>query len=148
MSVTLEVYLSMEKRPMNDLAESVAHAFTRAINRQDVNALTELMTEQHRFVDSLGNVSEGREIMRQSWTRYFQMVPDYTVAVEETICDGPVVVMLGMAEGTYAPHGQVKKENHWTTPTAFRAFIEDGKVAEWRVYCDNEPIRQRIAKSG
>jgi hypothetical protein len=76
------------------------------------------------------------------------MVPDYTVAIEETFCDGPVVVMLGMAQGTYAPDGQLRPENQWTTPTAFRAFIQEQKVAEWRVYCDNEPIRQRMAKSG
>jgi uncharacterized protein (TIGR02246 family) len=132
---------------MNDLAESVAHAFIRAINRQDVDAIAGLMTEQHRFIDSLGKVFEGRETMRRGWTKYFELVPDYAVAVEETLCDGPVVVMLGMAEGTYSPHGQPRAENHWTTPTSFRAFIEDGKVAEWRVYCDNEPIRQRIAKT-
>ena len=133
---------------MNDLAESVAQAFIRAINRQDADALAGLMTEQHRFIDSMGKAAVGRETMRQSWIKYFQMVPDYTVAVEETLCDGPVVVMLGVAEGTYAPHGQLKPENRWTTPTVFRAFIEEGKVAEWRVYCDNEPIRQRMAKAG
>lgn len=132
---------------MNDLAESVAHAFIRAINRQDVDAIIELMTEEHRFIDSLGKVVEGREKMRHGWEKYFHMVPDYTVAIEETLCDGPVVVMLGMAEGTYAPHGQLKPENHWTTPTAFRALVQDQKIAEWRVYCDNEPIRQRMAKS-
>jgi hypothetical protein len=55
--------------------------------------------------------------------------------------------MLGMAQGTYTPDGKLKPENHWTTPTAFRAYIEEQKVAEWRVYADNEPIRQRMAKS-
>ena len=133
---------------MSDLPESVAQAFVRAINRQDVDALAELMSEQTRFIDSMGTVLEGRETMHRGWTKYFLLVPDYTVAIEETFCDGPVVVMLGTAQGTYTPHGQPKPENHWTTPTAFRAFIEDGKVAEWRVYCDNEPIRQRIAKAG
>jgi uncharacterized protein (TIGR02246 family) len=132
---------------MSEMAESVAHAFIRAINRQDADALAELMTEEHRFIDSLGNIVEGREKMRIAWTKYFRMVPDYTVAVEEIICDGPVVAMLGMAQGTYSPDGKLKPENHWTTPTAFRAFIQDRRVAEWRVYCDNEPIRQRMAKS-
>jgi uncharacterized protein (TIGR02246 family) len=132
---------------MNDLAESVAHAFIRAINRQDADALAELMTDEHRFTDSLGNVVDGREKMRAGWTKYFQMVPDYTVAIEETFCDGPVVVMLGMAQGTYTPDRTLKPENRWSTPTALRAYIEEQKVAEWRVYCDNEPIRQCVAKS-
>jgi len=132
---------------MNDLAESVAQGFVRAINRQDVDALAELMTAEHRFIDSLGNTSEGRDKMRASWASYFRMVPDFTLTIEETFTDGPVVVMLGIAQGTYTPDGQLKAENRWSTPAAFRAFIEDRKVAEWRVYCDNEPIRQRIAKS-
>ena len=132
---------------MNDSAETVAQAFIRAINRQDVNAIAELMTEQHRFIDSLGKLFEGRETLRRGWTKYFEMVPDYTVAIEETLCDGSIVVMLGVAEGTFAPDGNLKPENRWTTPTAFRAFIEGEKVAEWRVYCDNDPIRQRMAKN-
>ncbi len=133
---------------INELAESVAHAFVRAINRQDVDALAELMTPEHRFIDSMGNIVEGREKMRSGWARYFQMVPDFTVAIEETYCDGPVVAMLGTAQGTYTHDGQLKAENRWSTPAAFRAFIQEQKVAEWRVYCDNEPIRQKIAKSG
>ncbi len=132
---------------MNTLADSVAYAFVRAINRQDVDALVDLMTAEHRFVDSLGNVVEGRDKMRAAWTRYFQMVPDYAVAIEETYGDGPVVAMFGLAQGTYSSDGKLKPENRWSTPTAFRAFIQEQKVAEWRVYCDNEPIRQRIAKS-
>jgi hypothetical protein len=55
--------------------------------------------------------------------------------------------MLGVVEGTYTSDGKLKPENHWKTPAALRAFIEDGKVAEWRVYADNEPIRQRIRES-
>jgi ketosteroid isomerase-like protein len=132
---------------MNDQAISVAHAFVRAINRQDVDGIVALMSEEHRFIDSLGNVTEGREKMRTGWGMYFKMVPDYTVAIEETLCDGPVVVMLGTAQGTYSPDGKLKPENKWTTPTTLRAFIEGQKVTEWRVYCDNEPIRQRVAKS-
>ena len=133
---------------MSDSAETVARAFVSAINRQDVEGLAGLMTEGHRFVDSLGNAVEGREKMQAAWAAYFLMVPDYSIAVEESFCDGPVVVMLGVAQGTYAPDGQLKAENRWKTPAAWRALIEDGKVAEWRVYADNEPIRQRMAKSG
>jgi len=132
---------------MNDLAESVAHGFVRAINRQDVEALARSMTAEHRFIDSLGGVLVGRDKVKAAWTAYFRMVPDYAIAVEETLCDGPVVVMLGVARGTYSPDGQLLKENQWETPAALRAFIEDGKVAEWRVYADNEPIRQKVRAS-
>ena len=86
--------------------------------------------------------------MRAGWAAYFRMVPDYAIAVEELFCDGPLVLMLGVAEGTYAPSGELKPENRWKTPVALRAQVEDGLVAQWRVYADNEPIRERMRKSG
>jgi uncharacterized protein (TIGR02246 family) len=133
---------------MSDSPESVAQAFVRAINRQDVEGLAALMAPEHRFIDSLGNVVEGREKMRTAWAAYFRMVPDYSIAVEKTICDEPVVLMLGVAQGTYSPDGKLRAENRWETPAALRALIEDGLVAEWRVYADNEPMRRLMKKAG
>ncbi len=127
---------------MSESAEAIAEAFVRAINRQDVDALAALMAEDHRFVDSLGNLVQGRENMRVAWDAYFRMVPDYTIAVEEIYCGAPVVVLLGVAQGSYAPGGPIRKENRWETPVAIRVFVEEGKVSEWRVYADNEPIRR------
>ena len=127
--------------------ESVAQAFVRAINRQDGVAAADLMSPGHRFVDSLGSVTEGPEKMREGWKAYFRMVPDYAVAIEETYVGGPVVVMLGVAQGTYSRDGQLHPENLWQTPVAIRALIEDGLVAEWRVYADNEPIRKVMARA-
>jgi uncharacterized protein (TIGR02246 family) len=127
---------------MNNSAESVAQAFVRAINRQDVEGLVALMAPEHWFVDSLGNVVVGREKMRAGWAAYFRMVPDYSIAIDETFCDGPVVLILGVAEGTYAPNGELKVENRWKTPAAIRVQVTDGLVTEWRVYADNEPIRR------
>jgi len=132
---------------MSDSAEGVARAFVRAINRQDVAGLAALMSPEHRVVDSLGSVIEGREAVLAGWAGYFRMVPDYSIAVEETLCDGSAVVMLGVAQGTYSPDGRLRAESRWETPAAFRAFVEDGLVAEWRVYADNEPLRQKMRKA-
>jgi ketosteroid isomerase-like protein len=132
---------------MKVTAESVAKSFVRAINKQDVEMLAKLMTQRHQFVDSLGKVVEGRENARVSWGGYFRMVPDYAIVVAETICDGPVVVLLGVAQGTYTVDGWLRAENAWQTQAAFRAVVEDGKVAEWWVYADNEPLRERMKKN-
>jgi ketosteroid isomerase-like protein len=138
----------MAKRPTKPPSpEAVARKFVNAINGHDVRELGKLMLDEHRFIDSLGTVVQGRETMRNGWDAYFRMVPDYKVIVEETFSDGPIVVMFGVARGTYARDGQVRLENAWQTPAAWRAQIENEKVAEWRVYADNEPIRQLIAKS-
>lgn len=131
--------------------------FVRAINRQDLDAMVEMMTPDHRFTDSLGNVAQGRDSMREGWTLYFQMVPDYQIIVEEKFARDSAVVLLGIAGGTYShafesvratgmptmlPDGTSKVMNKWETPAAMRARIENGKVAEWRVFADNEPIRK------
>lgn len=111
-----------------------ARAFADAISHQNVAELSRLMTEDHTFLDSLGAQIRGREQMVAGWAAYFRMVPDYTIRIEETFCEGDIVVMLGTAQGTYAA-------TPWQTPAAWRARIRGGLISEWRVYADNEPIR-------
>ena len=151
---------------MEKSAEEVAHLFVRAINRHDVSALADMMTSEHRFIDSLGNVVVGQHEARRGWAGYFGIVPDYAVTILESYGAGPVVIMLGSAKGTFVPpppppsyypptqlkavtkpDTELKPENAWKTPVAFRVLIEKGRVAEWRVYADNEPIRELMRKS-
>jgi ketosteroid isomerase-like protein len=120
---------------------TVAH-FIACINRQDVEGLCRLMTANHLFVDSLGIEVRGREPMRGGWRAYFAMVPDYHITVTDHMESGAVVALFGRARGTYAPGGQDLTQNRWATPTAWKAVVRDGLVAEWRVFADNEPIRQ------
>ncbi len=127
---------------MSNAAIAVTEAFVAAINQHDPAALAALMTADHRFVDSLGNVVEGRDAMKAGWVGYFRMVPDYSLDPQENFAVGSVVVMLGTACGTWTADGELKPENRWETPLAVRALVEEGKIAEWRVYADNEPIRK------
>jgi uncharacterized protein (TIGR02246 family) len=118
----------------------IVHAFVNAINRRNIDELAELMTEDHVFTDGLGVAVRGRDNMKAGWAAYLQLVPGFTIAIEETYSDDPVVILLGVAQGTYA--GET-----WSTPAAWRAKVRDGRVAEWRVYADNEPIRQLMRKA-
>ena len=125
----------------------VTQKFVERINAGDVAGLATLMTEDHRFIDSLGNVVSGREAMKAGWAGYFSMVPDYRLTAQQWLCDGPVAVMLGTASGSYSPDGSLHPERRWTTPVACRAAVQGGLVAEWQVYADNEPIRQLMRTS-
>jgi len=127
-------------------AAAIAHAFVRAINRRDPEELAALMTGDHVFIDGLGTKVTGRDRMKAGWAGYFRMVPDYRITVEETFSEGAVVAMLGTAHGTYTADGTLSRENYWSTPAAWRAVVRDSLVAEWRVYADNEPIRQIMAR--
>jgi ketosteroid isomerase-like protein len=129
--------LKMEITP-----SEVARAFVDRINAHDVPGLVALMTADHRFVDSLGNVVDGREAMKGGWAAYFGMVPDYKLATEQWLADGSTAVLLGTASGTYSPDDSLDPKRRWTTPVACRAVVHGNEVAEWRIYADNEPIRQ------
>ena len=120
----------------------VVRAFVDRINAHDVDGLAALMTEDHRFIDSLGQAVHGRKAVRAGWDQYLGMVRDYRLLADEWLCDGSVVVLLGTAEGNCSPDGARKPAGSWTTPAAWRAVVRGGQLAEWRVYADNEPIRR------
>ena len=127
--------------------EAVARAFAAAISARDVPALARLMSDDHRFIDSLGNTIKGRSRMEDGWRSYFTMVPDYTITVSEAFASGPVVVMTGTAQGTFTADGTLKPQNKWQTPAAWRAIIAGDHVTEWRVYADNDPIRKLMSRN-
>jgi uncharacterized protein (TIGR02246 family) len=124
----------------------VARAFVDAINHQSAEAIAAIMTDDHVFVDSLGTRVEGKQRMKAGWEGYFRMVPDYSIEIAETFVDGAVVVMLGSAQGTYSADDVLRPENRWSTPASWRALIRGSQVAEWRIYADNEPIRQIMTR--
>ncbi len=49
--------------------------FLDRINQRHPDRLGELMTEDHVFIDSLGNEVRGREAMRQGWRSYYALCP-------------------------------------------------------------------------
>ena len=125
----------------------LAELFVAAINAHDVEQLLALMTPNHRFVDSLGHVLTGRDQMLEAWRGYFAMVPDYHITIERVFSDAQEVLLCGVAGGTFSADGSCRPENEWSAPVALRAQITDGLVAEWRVYADNEPLRERMRAS-
>ena len=127
-------------------AADAALAFVAAINSDCPEAVSACMTDDHVFTDSLGNRVEGKAKMTAAWAAYFRMVPDYSIAIAETLADGDIVVLLGTAQGTYTADGQLRPENRWSTPAALRARVRGSLIAEWQVYADNDPIRQIMAR--
>jgi ketosteroid isomerase-like protein len=124
-----------------------ARQFIDRINAHDVPGIVGLLAEDHHFIDSLGNVLAGRQALALGWGAYFAMVPDYTIDLASVFENGATVILLGSAHGTYAPDGKLRGDFAWSTPAAFRARIDNGLVAEWQVYADNEPIRRLMTRA-
>jgi ketosteroid isomerase-like protein len=126
--------------------ETVLH-FLELINQRDPDKLADLMTDDHVFTDSLGKSVHGREKMRAGWKDYYALCPDYGVAHEEIFQNGDLVAVFGSAGGTISANGQLPPENKWRTSAAWLAVVEKGLLKKWRVYADNKPVYDILAKS-
>ena len=126
--------------------EEIANKFIEAINNHDVEALCGLMTEDHTFIDSGGDVYNGIEKMRRAWGDYFKMFPDYMIDAPEFVVSGGTVILLGKASGTCSVDGNLKKENHWEIPAAWKTIVADDKIKLWQVFADNAPVMEIMVR--
>jgi ketosteroid isomerase-like protein len=113
--------------------------FVAAINRHDVEVIAALISPNHVFVDSMGNRVEGAKSMTAGWRGYFAMCPDYWIRADVVMAEGGVVLAAGEAGGTIDGVS-------WRTPAAWKAVIRDGAVQEWRVFADNKPVYDILAR--
>lgn len=120
--------------------------FLERINQHDVDGLVNLMSEDHVFIDSLGNRFQGRENLKAGWHSYFRMCPDYKVSHEEILAHGNIVAVFGSAGGTIAAKSELEPGNRWRIPAAWMATVRNGQVAEWRVYADNKPVYEILQR--
>jgi ketosteroid isomerase-like protein len=122
-------------------------AFLESINSGDADRVAGMLAENHLFIDGLGRAVHGRETMRAGWLGYYAMCPDYRVSHHTIFANGNRVAVFGEAGGTIASgDGQVCAENQWSTPAAWLAVVEDGLIREWRVFADNKPVYDILAK--
>jgi hypothetical protein len=84
--------------------------------------------------------------MRAGWRGYFTFCPDYWLSHEEIFADGNRVAVFGAAGGTIAVAGKLLPENKWRTQGAWLAVVEQALVKEWRVYADNKPVYDIMAR--
>jgi ketosteroid isomerase-like protein len=129
-------------------SSDIALRFVERINAHDVEGLTALMTDHHAFIDSMGTKFL-RPGIEGGWRDYFEMVPDYWIRIDRAFSEGDTATLIGAAGGTYIPKGgKAAPESRWEAPAAWVARVDGAKVAEWRIYSDNEPIREKMRKSG
>ena len=117
----------------------VFEQFVAAINSHNVEALTSLMTRDHLFVDALDNRVHGAESMQSGWRGYFAMCPDYWIRIHKVLSERDTVLATGEAGGTI-------DNTPWRTPAAWEAVIRSNAVLEWRVFADNKPVYEILAR--
>ena len=119
-------------------------AFVDAINARDENALAELMSLDHTFIDAHGNEVVGREKMRAGWRGYFEWFPDYEIEVTRIFENGEEFGLFGYAGGSFKGNS----EQSWRLPAAWKAVVREQHVALWQVYADTKIPFEIIERGG
>ena len=125
---------------MADDPKTIVLTFIQHINAGDLEGIYALMTDDHTFIDSLGRITSGRETMRTAWVSYYQIIPDYSIEVQDIVQVDDFVAVFGSANGTYAVEGRAVPDNGWKIPAAWKAIVRDEKIAHWQIYADNKPV--------
>ena len=127
-------------------AREVAKELVDAIDEADLEQISDLMTEDFLFIDSDGTVVKGREKMREGWESYLSMVPDYRITIAESFAEDNRVIFVGTASGTFVHAGELRSQNHWRIPAAWRAVVRNEKVAVWQIYLNPQPMKAILAR--
>ncbi|MFX0069223.1 MAG: nuclear transport factor 2 family protein [Promethearchaeota archaeon] len=103
----------------------IALKFNEKINQQDLEGLAELMTDDHTFTNNFGEITKGKEVMKEGWKEFFEKYPDYrNIFTSITVRDN-VVVMTGYSTCSHKP---------LDGPSIWTAKVHGDRVSEWRVY--------------
>jgi ketosteroid isomerase-like protein len=110
--------------------------FNEAINRRDLHALEDLMTDDHTFIDSAGGVVTGKKAVLKAWEGFFADFPDYRNEWSKVVQKDGALVALGRSVCATEPA--------LDGPAIWTAETRQDKVSEWRVFEDTPANRQLL----
>lgn len=114
---------------------AVARRYVEAIDARDLDALADLMTSNHWFIDTGRNAMRGQRAARDAWDRFLREFPDYEIRIDDIDVRGNDVLLVGHATCS---------EPKLTGPTIWEATIDDDRVALWRTHMDSTFTRERL----
>ena len=127
--------------------KAIVISFVKAINDHDVDEISNLMSEDHIFIDGLGNKSVGKKGMKEGWTAYYELFPDYQIEITDIIENVSAIGLFGYASATYKNLANKSNSNFWRTPASWKAIVENKKIKHWQVYCDYSNLLKIIEKN-
>jgi ketosteroid isomerase-like protein len=113
----------------------IVRQFNDCINRQDLDGLAALMTDDHALIDSSAEVHAGKTLMLESWKEFFKSYPDYKNHFKYYEVRGEQVHILGFSSCSFDP---------LDGPAIWTARVRGNQVSEWRVYLDIPENRQTL----
>ncbi|MBS3077850.1 nuclear transport factor 2 family protein [Candidatus Pacearchaeota archaeon] len=115
--------------------EEIALKFNSCINSQNIKGLSNLMSPNHRFIDSENGGFQGKEKAIKIWKEFFKKYPEYRNNLEIIKSRSNLIIMVGHS---ICSNKKLEGDGIWT------AKIEHNKVAEWKVYYNTKDNRKLL----
>ena len=80
---------------MKSRAADVVMSFNECISRRDLGGLSNLMTDDHVFINSGNNTIAGKERCVEAWRAFFANFPDYRNHFVRVLSASSEAVILG-----------------------------------------------------
>jgi ketosteroid isomerase-like protein len=126
--------------------KEIVLSFVKAINDHDVGKITDLMSEDHVFIDGSGNKHMGKDGMKNGWQSYYQLFPDFVIEITDVIDHKSIFGLFGFVSGTYTNIKDKSNSNFWKATAAWKAIVQDKKIKHWQVFCDYTSLMEIINK--
>lgn len=120
---------------MNLRPRDILLAYNDCISRKDLDGLSDLMSEDHCFVDTALNVMSGKIASLNSWRGFFSAFLDYHNEFEQIIERDTDVVAVGHS---------VCSDCRLAGPAIWQAKIKEDLVSEWRVFDASDDARKEL----
>ena len=121
--------------------KDVTLAYVEALNRHDMNALSDIITFDHKFVDLDGEVRRNRTSVMSGWEAFFRMSPTYGVHIWDILSADDSVLLTGRAT---SKDNSMTRSEEFDRKLLFRSKVRGGKVAEWVVMKDTPNNRRKL----
>jgi limonene-1,2-epoxide hydrolase len=115
--------------------KKIVREFHDCINDKDIDGLSRLISDDHRFIDMEEGLDEGRRDVISSWKGLFEIFPDYKNICEKISLDDNLVKIEGHSHCS---------DKRLCGPTIWTAKVNENKITEWRVYEDNSQNRELL----
>lgn len=117
---------------MTKHVEAVVEAFNDCINRRELEGLSRLMTDGHKFIDAASGTVSGKQACVEAWKGFCSAFPDYRNHFERMISTGSKVVIVGSS---------ICSDPRLAGPAPWQAVISGDRIDEWRVFQDSPACR-------
>ena len=118
-----------------DEQKAIVLQFNEYINKQNIDGLATLMTDDHIFIYSDNHIIHGKGKSLEAWREFFKLFPDYRNVFENLELQYGFIVITGHS---------ICSDKRLDGPAIWTAKTKVNKVTEWRVYRDTPENRKQL----